>query len=236
MLANVLFKDSATGETEDTIRVIDFGTSKFLNGNQKLSEKVGSPFYIAPEVLLGKYSEHCDMWSLGCLTFVMIFGYPPFDADDLNSDKIVQQLQKGFDPVVKAGHGAWFPQKIPCSASLRDLLSKMLTLNTVDRISAAEALEHPWVTKQKTLSEKRMSENVMKPVGKFTKTTKLREVLLPMMSKENSHFSEHDMAEMKVEHSFFFFLSFLAFFLLLFFFIFVLCAVCVACVVCFVSV
>lgn len=193
--ANVLFKET-WGSEEDIIKVIDFGTSKFTTRGVSLSEKVGSPFYIAPEVLQGRYTEHCDMWSMGCLTFVMVFGYPPFDADDLNSTKIVDQLEKGFDPVTKPGHGPWFPEKIPCSPALKDLISKMLTKDTATRISAAEALEHPWV-RAKTLSNKKISEAVLKPVNRFTKPTKLRDFLLPTLADQNAPLSELDISELK---------------------------------------
>lgn len=56
------------------------------------SSKVGSPFYVAPEVLEGSYREHCDIWSLGCVMFVMLFGYPPFDSEDIDGSTIVRQL------------------------------------------------------------------------------------------------------------------------------------------------
>ena len=48
----------------------------------------GTAYYIAPEVLRGSYTKHCDMWSLGVVMFIMLFGYPPFDAEDLNGTYI----------------------------------------------------------------------------------------------------------------------------------------------------
>lgn len=62
---------------------------------KNLTDKCGTPYYIAPEVIHGDYREHCDMWSLGVILFVMLFGFPPFDADDIDGELIVQQLDKG---------------------------------------------------------------------------------------------------------------------------------------------
>ncbi len=80
---------------------------------------------MAPEVLRGCYREHCDIWSLGCLVFVMLFGFAPFDAEDINGSTILGQLEGGFESVVKPGKGAWFPSHIPVSQESRDLISKV---------------------------------------------------------------------------------------------------------------
>jgi len=60
------------------IKLIDFGTSRKFQDNEKMSSKLGTPFYIAPEVIRGNYNEKCDIWSLGVILFIMLCGYPPF--------------------------------------------------------------------------------------------------------------------------------------------------------------
>jgi calcium-dependent protein kinase len=64
------------------IKLIDFGASAILSldKNRKLKEVVGSPYYIAPEVLLGSYDERCDIWSIGVILFTMLAGRPPFEG------------------------------------------------------------------------------------------------------------------------------------------------------------
>lgn len=94
-----------------------------------------SAYYVAPEVIDGKYAEHCDMWSLGVVMFVMIFGYPPFYADKeqhgADTDgKIFELVQRGFENVTKDGYGAHFPSSIPCSDGAKDLIARLLDLDS----------------------------------------------------------------------------------------------------------
>ena len=64
------------------IKLIDFGLSaQNTSKHSKMSEIVGTPYYVAPEVLKGNYSQKCDMWSLGVLFYIMLSGYLPFNGD-----------------------------------------------------------------------------------------------------------------------------------------------------------
>ena len=63
---------------DGALKVIDFGVSKSANAGQKLTTITGTPSYIAPEVLEGKYDSKCDMWSMGVLLYMLMSGYLPF--------------------------------------------------------------------------------------------------------------------------------------------------------------
>ena len=74
------------------MKVVDFGTSTSFDPNKKMNQKLGTPYYIAPEVLNKHYDEKCDIWSCGVIMYIMLCGYPPFnaqsDAEIMNKVKI----------------------------------------------------------------------------------------------------------------------------------------------------
>ena len=120
---------------DSPIKIIDFGMSKFLQPRKYFSKFCGTPYYVAPEVIMGKYTESCDMWSLGVVMFVVLHGYPPFYADPARyqgheDQKVLQLIRRGFDPTIRPGYGAWFPQAIPISPAAMDLITKLLTADT----------------------------------------------------------------------------------------------------------
>ena len=89
-LENIIFED----ETHQTIKLIDFGLSKPINKNQLFIDKVGTVYYIAPEILkTGKYDYKCDIWSLGVILYILIFNTPPFYSQSDN--EILTLIQKG---------------------------------------------------------------------------------------------------------------------------------------------
>merc|ERR1719410_1987397 len=98
------------------------------------------------------------MWSMGVILFVLVFGFPPF-FDTSNSDNkpdqyklIYKKIQEGFQPKVKPGYGAWFPKDIAVSNDYKDLVARLLRTNVASRMTAEEALAHPWITKQGKLN------------------------------------------------------------------------------------
>ena len=68
------------GKTKFKVKLIDFGTSQKFEGDTKLTERYGTPYYIAPEVLKKNYNEKCDIWSLGVILYILLVGYPPFNG------------------------------------------------------------------------------------------------------------------------------------------------------------
>ena len=150
------------------------------------------------EVIQGKYSEHCDMWSLGVVMFVMLFGYPPFYADQEKygaetDDRIFRLIQHGFSPVTKQGYGAHFPAAIPCSDSAKDLIAKLLQMDPVKRWTAAEALEHPWMTGEQA-SDAPVLTHVLTNLRNFQANYKFKQAVLTMMT---SSLSETEVEELK---------------------------------------
>jgi calcium-dependent protein kinase len=73
----------ADNSENSEVKLIDFGLAKRLAGEtEKMSTVVGTPYYVAPEVLKGDYDKSCDIWSLGVILYVFLCGYPPFEGDN----------------------------------------------------------------------------------------------------------------------------------------------------------
>jgi calcium-dependent protein kinase len=103
-----------------------------------MNQKFGTPYYIAPEVLKKNYDEKCDLWSVGVILYILLCGYPPFNG--ANDKQIIQAVMQGQFTVDE-------PEWADVSDEAKDLVSKLLTYNPLERISAMDALQHPWLKK-----------------------------------------------------------------------------------------
>ena len=74
------------------IKVIDFGTAETFLPNSKMRQMMGTPYYIAPEVILKNYNEKCDVWSCGVILYILLSGYPPFNGR--TDDEIMEAVKK----------------------------------------------------------------------------------------------------------------------------------------------
>jgi len=131
---NILCMSSAC----DTVKVTDFGFAQEEDDDCQMLEHKGTIFYCAPEVLEGKaYDSKADMWSLGVLLFTMLAGFHPFGQHLSRSQFLrnVRQCQLDFSHDVFSG----------VSADAQDLIRRLVVVSPQDRLSAAEALRHPWV-------------------------------------------------------------------------------------------
>ena len=87
--------NNKTFEEGNIVKVIDFGTSvEHTDPSEKLKARLGTAYYIAPEVLRGEYDEKCDVWSIGVITHILLCGSPPFQGR--NDDQIFEQIAKGY--------------------------------------------------------------------------------------------------------------------------------------------
>jgi len=158
---NFVFAD----EERKQLMLIDFGMAKIIEFRKYFDTVVGSPYYVAPEVLRNNYNESCDIWSLGVCLFVMIFGYAPFFDASHSPKAVYKKIIRGFDPKVKPGYGAWFPEKQRVSSQCRDLIARMMRTNAADRMTAEEILEHPWLKMgtDPIVAEQKESDEVDEP-------------------------------------------------------------------------
>jgi len=142
-LSNVLYQHY---EDRIHLRIIDFGNCQPIQPGEMLHSLTGSPNFIAPEVIQGSYSKPCDLWSLGCIVFSMLFGFNPFNPTSRAPHALVYaNILKGFSGEVRPGYGSAFPEKIPVSDECRAFIRDLLVLDARGRMTVDEALQHPWI-------------------------------------------------------------------------------------------
>jgi calcium-dependent protein kinase len=168
---NFLF-DSKCATKE--LKLVDFGLSnKFGNKLEKLHSRVGTIYYVAPEVLKGNYDSKCDMWSLGVLMYVMLSGDLPF------YDEKLAEVYK------KLNNGEYHFSK-PCwnevSVTAKNLINGLLTVDPTQRLSAKDALKHEWfaLLPQKKLS---MTESIFESFKIYKNQNLFQKEALRLMVK-----------------------------------------------------
>jgi calcium-dependent protein kinase len=139
---NILMETRRAGDM--TIKLIDFGAANYLQGNEYLTLSIGTPYYIAPEVIAKQYNEKCDIWSLGVILYILLAGVPPFHGGTLDDDRIIiQSITKGE---YSFGDKEW--KNI--SPEAKELIRKMLTIDKNKRPSAETCLKHPWIQRYRS--------------------------------------------------------------------------------------
>ncbi|KAL0382468.1 UNVERIFIED_CONTAM: CDPK-related kinase [Sesamum calycinum] len=130
---NFLF---ATKDEDAPMKVIDFGLSDFIRPDQRLNDIVGSAYYVAPEVLHRSYSSEADIWSIGVITYILLCGSRPFWA----------RTESGiFRSVLRADPNFYDAPWPSVSPEAKDFVKRLLNRDHRKRMTAAQALTHPWL-------------------------------------------------------------------------------------------
>ena len=167
-LENILVETNTDKNNNLIIKLIDFGASNFFNKNLNLSLKIGTPYYIAPEVLDKNYSYKCDLWSCGVIMYILLCGSPPFDGR--TDQEIMTKVKAGKFDFDKKTFELVSPES-------KDLISQLLQIDPKLRLTADAALKHPWMIKFKSKTGnnapilKIEKLNTFQPKHKFQQTT-----------------------------------------------------------------
>ena len=125
--------EEGTHQSEFVIRVIDFGLSAVLSQGQKYTDVLGTPLYMAPEVIKKEGSDHqVDLWAAGCIIYEMLSGRPPF-------------LGKTLKEVQEKILNRFYNKYIGCTEDATDLIEKLLVVDPNERMTVEQALEHPYI-------------------------------------------------------------------------------------------
>ncbi|CAL5076755.1 unnamed protein product [Urochloa decumbens] len=159
------------------LKAIDFGLSMFFKPGEIFSDVVGSPYYVAPEVLMKDYGCKVDVWSAGVIIYILLSGVPPFW--DESEQGIFEQVLKGE---LDFSSDPW-PS---ISESAKDLVRKMLNRNPKKRLTAHEALCHPWVCVDGVAPDKPLDSAVLTRLKQFSAMNKLKKMALRVIAENLS--------------------------------------------------
>jgi calcium-dependent protein kinase len=148
------------------LKIIDFDTATFF-GKDCCKEMFGTPLYMAPEMVKGKYNEKCDLWSCGIIMYILLCGGPPYDGTDEEIFQLLKTIR------IELKEACW--EKISFEA--KDLLTSLIDPNPETRISAFDACMHPWIQKHAESVAKDDLTQILGKIKTFKRTSKLKEAI-----------------------------------------------------------
>ncbi|CAK8569737.1 unnamed protein product [Lathyrus sativus] len=164
----------ASKDPKAPLKATDFGSSVFIEEGKVYRELVGSAYYVAPEVLKRNYGKEIDVWSAGIILYILLCGVPPFWAE----------TEKGIFQAILEGkldlESAPWPS---ISASAKDLIRKMLSYDPKKRITASDALEHPWMKEGGEASDKPLDNAVLIRMKQFRAMNKMKKLALKVIAE-----------------------------------------------------
>ncbi|XP_058084465.1 calcium-dependent protein kinase 10-like [Magnolia sinica] len=170
---------------ESPLKTIDFGLSIFFRPGEIFNDVVGSPYYVAPEVLRKRYGPEADVWSAGVIIYILLSGVPPFWAE--TEQGIFEQVLNGD---LDFSSDPW-PS---ISDSAKDLVMRMLVRDPKKRLTAHAVLCHPWVQVDGVAPDKPLDSAVLSRMKQFSAMNKLKKMALRVIAES---LSEEEIAGLK---------------------------------------
>ncbi|CAM0875390.1 unnamed protein product [Alopecurus aequalis] len=166
------------GKSEDAqLKAIDFGLSVFFRPGERFTEIVGSPYYMAPEVLRRNYGPEADIWSAGVILYILLCGVPPFWAE--SEQGVARSILRG---VVDFEREPW-PR---ISDSAKSLVRQMLEMNPRKRLTARQVLEHPWLQDAKTAPNVPLGDVVRARLKQFSVMNRFKKKAMRVIAEHLS--------------------------------------------------
>jgi calcium-dependent protein kinase len=156
------------------IKIIDFGLSIKAVKEVQMKDVVGTPFYVAPEVLVGEYTNACDIWSVGVILYIMLSGKPPFTGE--TSSEVLSKVSNS--PV-------YFPEKNwhGISNRAKDLIEHMLQKVPSARYTAKQCLDHKWFETYEDTTSLQLDLRLLKRLKNFRRQPRFKQEVLGIVIK-----------------------------------------------------
>ncbi|KAK9205991.1 hypothetical protein WN943_016262 [Citrus x changshan-huyou] len=182
---NFLFAD---GSENSQLKAIDFGLSIFFKPGEQFCEIVGSPYYMAPEVLRRNYGPEIDVWSAGVIIYILLCGVPPFWAGNAETEEgIAHAIIRGK---IDFERDPW--PKV--SKEAKELVKNMLDPNPYNRLTLEEVLENPWIKNDNHAPNVSLGGNVTSRIKQFSIMNKFKKKVLRVVA---DNLPQDQMAQIK---------------------------------------
>nr|CEL64305.1 TPA: CAM kinase, CDPK family, putative [Neospora caninum Liverpool] len=171
----------AGGDSEDggasflagPVKLVDLGSATvWRNKSRKLDVACGALPYASPDMLVGRYTQACDLWSLGVITYMLLSGHPPFHGRQ--QTLVSQILSAAYTTHTLGWEGV--------SDEARDFVERLMDVDPVRRMTVDEALTHVWMASIEPIRDFPLSLDFLVAVKKFARCSKLRRAILTMMA------------------------------------------------------
>ncbi|KAL8152701.1 hypothetical protein V2J09_010461 [Rumex salicifolius] len=181
---NFLFSNK---KENSPLKAIDFGLSIFFKPGERFSEIVGSPYYMAPEVLKRNYGPEIDIWSAGVILYILLCGVPPFWAE--SEQGVAQAILRG---TIDFKRDPW-PN---ISETAKSLVKQMLEPDPKCRLTAKQVLEHPWIQNAKKAPNVPLGDVVKSRLKQFSVMNRFKRKALRVIAEHLSAEEIEDIKEM----------------------------------------
>lgn len=176
---NIVFRTAKQKE----LVIIDFGDAKAISDEATYEDFVGTAYYLAPECVRDRKGwelKKSDMWTIGVITYVCLTGRPPFYGK--NNKAILRKILNG---------SVQFPKKPKLSNDAKDFIQSLLQKEPSKRLSASDALNHPWLTGAASSTD--ISADITKLLADYSRSSKLKKVLVKMLAREMTDEDEKEL-------------------------------------------
>lgn len=174
-LENFLLAERELPLEDSTVKIVDFGLAESFKAGIKMTAQVGTPLYVAPEVLLGEYTHACDLWSCGVIAYILLCGYPPFPGTTKE-----EQLKNVLEGTYTFPDADWSS----VSDNAKDFIRRLLEKNTDQRLSAEQGADHAWIQNRSSQrSDCPLQAKLLQNIREFGDHNRLKKAALLVVAR-----------------------------------------------------
>ncbi|KAF8819885.1 hypothetical protein IE077_000625 [Cardiosporidium cionae] len=159
-------------DDQSPIKLIDFGVSRIFQPGMVMNSIIGTVDYVSPEMIDGVYDEGCDLWSIGVIVYMLLFGVAPFKGNSpVEIILSIKRCQYTFPSIISS-----------LSPLALSFVSRLLEKDPNERMTAEDAFHHPWMTTERSSGEVELDVTILKKMQHFAFSSAVQKASLGLMA------------------------------------------------------